>query len=129
MLEETIGSRGRHLFSLTRRPINFVHSLLNDTIILLRGQQISLSEKALEACNGIFGSPALDLASLTIARRVISSSMGTDAVGKRLDQRWTLTVPRTFHSLAHRFMNGQDIVAIDQHGWHAKASATSCQRG
>src|SRR2546421_3343396 len=115
MLEETIGSRGSHLFSFICRLINFGHGLLNDMIILLRGQQVTLSEKTLEACNGIFRSPALDLASITIASGVISGSMGTDAVGERLDQRWSLTSTRTFHGLAHRLIDGKDIIAIDQH--------------
>src|SRR5436305_11501014 len=108
MLEETIRSRGGHLFSFIGSLVDFGHGLLNNMLILLRGQQVTLSEKTLEACNGIFRSPALDLASITIARGVISGSMGTDAVSERLDQRWSLASTRTFHGLAHRLIDGKD---------------------
>src|SRR5437764_751911 len=75
IVKEAIGRHRRHCFGHSYRFIDLCLYLFDELFVLGFIQQVTLHQEGAEAYNGIFCLPEFYLGGITIARRVIGSSM------------------------------------------------------
>ncbi len=100
--------------SCTTAPLALLEDLERDVV---------LDQRSLEQDNRIAGQPLFELAVGAILRR-IGTRVANLAVGQGLDQRRPPAGPRPLDRLARGGVNGEDVIAVNDHAGHRVGRGT-----
>src|SRR5258708_1536515 len=124
VVEEAIRGHGRHSFGYPYGFVDFLFQVCDCLLYLILCEQVAFDQKALVTRDGVSGAPDFYFRGVAIARWIIGGGVRSDAVGERFYQRWPFSRAGTIDGLLHDIVDGEDIVAIHQHGRDTKTGAT-----
>src|SRR5215212_9652535 len=110
--ERLFGIGERRLFSVVARLGDLGFDLGRHLLFLLVVQNPVLLEVLLEANDGVFEAPLLDLLALAIPPVVVVGGVGGQPVGPGFDQGRTIAPPRPVYGLFRRLVDREDVVAV-----------------